>query len=521
MSEHNSEEKHKNVPELEAHSTLEHILHNDAMGAIILLVSATAAFIIANTESITILGTGINEWYKWLWHAYLGLSIHHIEVAKPLHLWINDGLMAIFFFMVGLEIKRELLVGELASIRKALLPIIAALGGMVVPAGLYAIINLGGEGMNGWGIPMATDIAFAVGVLGLMSKRVPQTMAVFLIALAIVDDLGAVMVIAIFYTEQIAMQPLVIGLILIAASAGMARLGVRSSAVYTLMFILIWITFMNTGVHATIAGVLYAFTIPVDARYVTPLFISRTKQLLTRFDEAEDHVNPKLVNNRQQRLVRAIEAECLHVEAPLQRIINKLHPFCAFLIMPIFAFANAGVVVDFGSIGDLIFQKVTIGIIVGLFVGKQVGVFLFSYVTVKMGLAELPSGMRWSQVYALSCLAAIGFTMSLFISELAFKPGGAHGGTAHAAVVHAATTEEGAAHSEDHGADDHDDHAHGDGAHADEGHGDDHHGAANAQHLSEAKVGTFLASILAGVWGSIMLYWSTKGVKPEETASDH
>ena len=362
------------VPELEATSTLEHILHNDAVGAIILLVAATAAFIMANTHGLEVLGFSLSSWYEWLWHVDMGLSIHHQEIAKPLHLWINDGLMAIFFFMVGLEIKRELLVGELASFRKALLPIVAAIGGMVVPALVFWVINMGHPGVGGWGIPMATDIAFAVGVLGLMSKRVPQSMAVFLIALAIVDDLGAVMVIAIFYTETIAMQPLVGGLVLIGISAIMAKMGVRKASIYTLMFVLIWVTFMNTGVHATIAGVLYAFTIPADARYETPLFISRINQLLQRFHNAEDHANPKLVNNRQQRLVRAIEHECLHVEAPLQRIMNKIHPFTAFLIMPIFAFANAGVQVDFSSLGDVLFQRVTIGVVLGLFVGKQVGV---------------------------------------------------------------------------------------------------------------------------------------------------
>ncbi len=505
MSEKKASVKMEAPPELEAQSTLAHILHNDAMGAIILLLAATVAFFVANTDTITLMGTGLSEWYQWVWHVDFGLSVHHIEIVKPLHLWINDGLMAIFFFIVGLEIKRELLVGELATLRKALLPIVAAIGGMVVPALVYWLVNRGDEGASGWGIPMATDIAFAVGVLGLMSKRVPQSMAVFLIALAIVDDLGAVLVIALFYTEQIAFQPLIIGFVLIMSSAIMARMGVRSVTVYILMFVLIWLTFMNSGVHATIAGVLFAFTIPVDARYVTPLFISRINQLLQRFHDAEDHVNPLLVNNRQQRLVRAIENECIHVEAPLQRIMNKLHPFSAFLIMPIFAFANAGVQIDLSGIGEMLFHKVTLGIILGLFFGKQIGVFLFSFLIVKLGVAELPTGMKWRQVYALSCLAAIGFTMSLFISELAFKSGDAHG-----AVVHAATVELNApmvpAENSAHGAD----------AIV---HKIDNRNVQNI-HLAEAKVGTLVASILAGVWGSIMLFWATIGVKKEAVA-DH
>ena len=362
-----------NPPPLEQVSTLQKILHHGAMAAIVLMAAAGAAFFAANS-SLTINGRPLYQWYEDLWHVNVGIFVGGEIIAKSLHHIVNDGLMAIFFFLVGLEIKRELLVGELASFRKALLPIAAAVGGMVCPALFYTVFNLGGDGAAGWGIPMATDIAFSAGVLGLLSKRVPTSLAVFLIALAIVDDLGSVTVIAVFYTERIEMRPLMVGLGMIILSFIFARIGVRNAVVFTLMFVVIWVEFFLSGVHATIAGVLFAFTIPADARYETPLFISRLQQLLNRFEEAEDHVNPLLVNSRQQRVVRAIEAECIHVEAPLQRIEHKLHPFTAFIIMPVFAFANSGVHVDFSHIGSVLFQPVTLGIIAGLVLGKQLGI---------------------------------------------------------------------------------------------------------------------------------------------------
>ncbi len=472
-------------PPIDSHSTLERILHHDAFAAVFLLVAAVAAFVFANLNAPDIKGVAIHFWYEEIWKEILGFTAFGYSIEKPLHLWINDGLMAVFFFVVGLEIKRELMVGELASLRKAMLPIAAAIGGMVCPAAVFAIINFGGEGAHGWGIPMATDIAFAAGVIGLLSGRVPSSLAVFLIALAIVDDLGAVMVIALFYTERIATEPLMIGIGLILMSAFCAQIGVRNAIVYLILAAAIWFTFLQSGVHATVAGVLFAFTIPVNARYETPYFVGRVRDLASRFEAAEDHANARLVNNPQQRIVRAIEAECIHVEAPLQRIENKLHPWTALMIMPLFAFANAGVRVDFSAITDLLLQPVTLGVFFGLLVGKQVGITLFSYVTVKMGLAELPAGMNWKQVYALSWLGAIGFTMSLFISELAFMGG-------HA--VHAAAVEHGAGGGVPHG----------------------------EAHLAEAKVGTLLASIVAGVGGTIMLYLTTGDTKNEaKSASAH
>lgn len=455
-------------PPLEQVSTLQKILHHGAMAAVILLLSAGAALFLANSTTI-VRGRPLQDWYSDLWHLNIGFYLHGEVIAKSLHHLINDGLMAIFFFLVGLEIKRELLVGELASLRKALLPILAAIGGMVCPALIYAAINRNGDGLAGWGIPMATDIAFAAGVLGLLSKRVPTGLAVFLIALAIVDDLGSVTVIALFYTEQIKTQPLLIGLAVILTSFLLARLGIRNALVFVLLACIIWVEFFFSGVHATIAGVLFAFTIPADARYETPLFISRIQQLLGRFDDAEDHANPLLVNSRQQRIVRAIEAECVHVEAPLQRIEHKLHPFTAFVIMPIFAFSNSGVQLDFSRITELYLQPVSLGVIFGLVAGKQLGIMSACWLAVKSGLAELPQEVRWLQLWGVTWLAGIGFTMSLFIAGLAFPL--------------------------DH----------------DAGHGAVEVASHMADLLAEAKLGILTASILAGSVGTALLIYASKG----------
>jgi len=475
MSDH---KKSPSIPQLEQESTLQKILHHDAMAAIFLLVAAAAAFFMANSSMI-INGRPLYEWYADIWHLDLGFYIHGEVISKSLHHLINDGLMAIFFFIVGLEIKRELLVGELASFRKALLPIAAAVGGMVCPALVYALINYGSETSIGWGIPMATDIAFSAGVLGLLSKRVPTGLAVFLIALAIVDDLGSVTVIALFYTEAITMRPLMVGLVMIVLSFIFARMGVRNALVFVLMAAVIWVEFFLSGVHATIAGVLFAFTVPADARYETPLFIKRINTLLQRFHQAEDNVNPLLVNSRQQRVVRAIEAECIHVEAPLQRIEHKLHPLTAFLIMPIFAFANSGVHLDFSQIGEIFNQRVTWGVILGLLVGKQLGIFGASWLTVKAGLAELPQGVRWMQIYGVTWLAGIGFTMSLFIGGLAFPIG------------------------------------------HDAGHGAVESAGHMADYLAGSKVGTLVASMIAGVVGTIILISSADKSTTAVTDNSH
>ncbi len=410
-----NEQSSTELPELEPHSPFTSILKRDAFAAGLLLASALAALIIANSSAA--------EWYHHLWHIDFGFAFGSTELKQSLHIWINDGLMAIFFFVVGLEIKRELLVGELASFRKALLPAVAAIGGMVCPALIYAIINWGTDSVGGWGIPMATDIAFATGCLALLGTRVHPALGVFLVALAIVDDLGAVLVIAVFYTQQIESQPLLIGGALIGLSFAMNFFGVRRTWPYAAIGAIVWWAFLQSGVHATIAGVLLAFTVPARARYETPHFAGRMGALLRKFTEAEDHVNPFQVNEQQQHIIRFMQREHVLVEPPLQRLEHALHPLCVIGILPLFAFSNSGITIDFSSIGSLLLERVTLGVFFGLVLGKQIGVTLFSWIAVKLGWAELPEGMTWRHVYGLSCLAGIGFTMALFISELAFKSG--------------------------------------------------------------------------------------------------
>ena len=444
----------KSPPPLDAHSTLQRILHNGMFSAGLLLACTVLAFWAANT-SMQVAGQPLSDIVHHFWETHLVVGFGSWRVDMTLHHWVNDGLMAIFFFLVGMEIKRELLVGELASLRKAMLPAVAAFGGMVVPALIYAIINFRGEGIHGWGIPMATDIAFAAGVLGLLGRRIHPNLAVFLVALAIVDDLGAVLVIAIFYTATIDLYSLAIGLGLIAVSAGLSLFRVRSAAPYLLIAVIVWFAFLKSGIHATIEGVLLALTIPVKSRYETPLFIERVGSLLGKFKDAEDFVNLRLVNTRQQELVRAIETECIHVEPPLQRIENKLHPWCALFIMPVFALANAGVHIDFSEGWGLLLEPITAGAALGLVLGKPLGIFLASYLAVKVGIAALPDGLDWIKLIGLGFLGGIGFTMSLFVAQLAFS--------------------------------------------------------SNAAHLTEAKAGVLLASVFAAVIGCGILLWCSRG----------
>lgn len=446
------------IPPVDKYSTLQRILHDGMFSAALLLACAVFSFWAANT-SLVVFGAPLYEHVHHFWETHLSIGLGSWQVDLALHHWVNDGLMAIFFFLVGMEIKRELLIGELASFRKALLPAIAAAGGMIVPAGIYALVNLGGPGIGGWGIPMATDIAFAAGVLGILGGRIHPNLAVFLVALAIVDDLGAVLVIAIFYTDTIELYPLAIGLGLIGISAALSLLRVRSAVPYVLIAAIVWFAFLKSGIHATIEGVLLAFTIPVNARYDTPLFIVRVRGLLERFREAEDFSAPRLVNARQQRIVRAIETECIHVEAPLQRIENKLHPWCALFIMPVFALANAGVHVDFSQGWGLLAQPITAGAALGLLLGKPLGIFLASFLAVKIGIAALPDGLCWNKLLGLGFLGGIGFTMSLFVAQLAF-------------------------------------------------------GSTSEAHLVEAKAGVLAASVLAAVIGSLLLLWATRNETP-------
>lgn len=391
---------------------LQEFLHREASGGILLIIATVIALAWANSP--------FSDSYHHLWNTYLSVDVGGIGLKYSLHHWINDGLMVIFFFVVGLEIKRELLVGELSSTKKAALPIAAALGGMIFPALLYTIFNLGTEGASGWGIPMATDIAFVVGILALLGKRVPLALKIFILALAIVDDLGAVLVIAIFYTSNISFTSLLIAGGFLVLLIAMNRMGVRNLLIYTLVGVGLWLAFLKSGVHATVAGVLLALTIPVSSRINTKKFKNETESLLTDFDNAGENGDNVLTNSERLSIIDQIENNCEKILTPLQRFEHGLHPWVSFFIMPVFALANAGVTIGSGLTSALT-HPVSIGIILGLFIGKQIGIFGFSYLAVKLKLASEPEGVSWKKIYAASVLAGIGFTMSLFIANLAFN----------------------------------------------------------------------------------------------------
>lgn len=392
-------------------SPIQEFMHAETSGGIILIICTIIALIWANSP--------FADSYHHLWHTYLTFDFGGYVLKHSLHHWINDGLMVIFFFVVGLEIKRELLVGELSSAKKAALPVAGALGGMILPALIYFYFNGGKEGAAGWGIPMATDIAFVVGIMALLGPKFPFSLKIFILALAIVDDIGAVLVIAIFYTAEISITALIIGAAIILLLIVFNRLGVRSLIVYTIMGIALWLAFLESGVHATVAGVLLAFTIPVSSRINTRKFTTETKQLLDEFEKSGEHGENVLTNEKRLTLLQSIEGNCEKILTPLQRFEHLLHPWVAFFIMPVFALANAGVTIGSGFT-DALTNPISIGIIIGLFLGKQFGIFGFSLLAIKLGLASKPEGVNYTKMYGAGILAGIGFTMSLFIANLAF-----------------------------------------------------------------------------------------------------
>lgn len=386
----------------------------ESFSGILLLLCAAAALAWANSPW--------GQAYFDFWRIELAVSVGGFGLSKPLLLWINEGLMALFFFVVGLEIKREILVGALSSPKRALLPIAAALGGMLVPALLYLALNAGTPGERGWGVPMATDIAFAVGVLTLLGRRIPDALKAFLLALAIVDDIGAVLVIALFYTGQLSWVYLALGAGFLLILAGINRAGARHPLAYALLGVGLWLMFLKSGVHTTVAGVLVAMTVPARTRIDSAEFLWRSRSLLEEFERMKSSVGAHaqtISDSRQQATVQALEAACEGVETPLQRLERGLHPWVAFAIMPLFALANAGVALNGEAVTDLI-HPVSLGVLTGLVVGKQLGVTFFAWLAVRARLAELPRGVGWREIYGVGWLAGIGFTMSLFIAHLAF-----------------------------------------------------------------------------------------------------
>ena len=402
---------HSQTPITQLMRPVQRFMHEEASSGIVLFVAAVVALVWANSP-----------WYD----AYHDLLEMHIIVGfgswaidETIHHWIDDGLMAIFFFVVGLEIKRAVVVGELSSVRKAALPIFAALGGMIVPALLYVSFNPGGEEFRGWGIPMATDIAFSLGVLSLLRTRAPLPLKIFLAAFAIIDDIGAVIVIAVFYTGDIAWGNLGIGGIFLVFLLVVGRLGIRHPLVYALLGVAVWLAFLYSGVHATVAGVLVAATIPIRVRVDSAGFLARSRDLLLVFERSGEHGHEDETSIEQRAVLKELEDTAQELQSPLQRFETALHPWVAFVVMPLFALSNAGVKLE-GDFFEALTHPVTLGIVLGLVIGKQVGVTLFSWAAVRFGFAVLPYGVTWLQFYGVALLGGIGFTMSLFITNLAF-----------------------------------------------------------------------------------------------------
>lgn len=390
-------------------------INEEAYGGILLIIATIVALIWANST--------FYDGYHYLWHDLkIGFTWGEFSMIASLHHWINDGLMALFFFVIGLEIKREIMGGELSSLKKASLPIAAAVGGMLIPALFYAFVTLKyPDYMEGWGIPMATDIAFVLGLLAMLGKRVPLNLKIFLTALAIADDLGAVMVIAVFYTETINYTELLyagffLGVLIIAN-----LIGIRRAVFYGFVGIIgVWIAFVYSGVHATIAGVLIAFTIPARTKIGETDYVNKLSDYLNKFKKEALDENSSLLTKQQVHLISDIEDLSDKAHTPLQKLEHALHPITAYFILPVFALSNAGIHFE-GSVIELLLHPISLGIIVGLVLGKFVGITLLSRLVVKLKIAVLPEGVSWKQIYGAAFLAGIGFTMSIFISDLAFK----------------------------------------------------------------------------------------------------
>ncbi len=383
----------------------------EASGGILLLLFTVIALVWANSSH--------GHFYHEIWENYLTIGIGKFKLTDTILHWVNDGLMAIFFFVVGLEIKRELIAGELSSVKQAALPIAAAIGGMIFPALIYIVVNTNNASEGGWGIPMATDIAFSLGVLSLLGKRVPISLKVFLVAFAIVDDIGAVMVIALFYSGDIQWIYLLAGIGMFVLLVLFNRFNVRYIPAYMIVGWVIWFMFKNSGIHPTIAGVMIAFTIPMNPKTILSTFKERMVKNLNMFASTEEG-DWKTLSKEQLNAIDNMEEDIKHVQSPVQSLEHTLHHFVTFVVMPLFALTNAGVVFKASGIDDF-FGELSGTIELSLILGKVVGVFLFTWLTVKLGIGVLPVKVKWVHILGLGFLGGMGFTMSLFISNLAFS----------------------------------------------------------------------------------------------------
>ena len=387
---------------------IQSFIHTEEIGAIVLLAGAAAALVWANSPW--------SDSYSDFWHIYISFDIHVFAISENLEHLVNEGLMAVFFFVVGLEIKRELMHGELSSFRKATLPVVAAFGGMATPALIYLIFNASGDGAVGWGVPMATDIAFALGVLALLGRRVPAELRVFLLGLAVVDDLGAIAVIATFYTDTIHWTNLGLGVALFLAIAGCIRIGIRSLGFYLILCAVMWQFFLESGIHATLAGVLVAAIVPSEPYLHRRDYAAAVEDLLHDFRLAMENGDEE----KAETIVEQIEELSRGTEGPMERLEGIVHPWVAFVVLPLFALANAGVVLSSDALSEAVSSPVTLGVAAGLLVGNPLGVLGMTWLAVRVRLGQLPSGVTWRHVLGAGFLAGIGFTVAIFVSGIAF-----------------------------------------------------------------------------------------------------
>lgn len=383
-------------------------IRTEELGAGVLLLASAAALVWANSPW--------SDAYFDFWHTYISFDIHIFAISEDLGHLVNDGMMAVFFFVVGLEIKRELMHGELSSFRKATLPVVAAVGGMATPALIYLLFNTSGDGIVGWGVPMATDIAFALGVLALLGRRVPAELRVFLLGLAVVDDLGAIAIIATFYTEMIDWTNLGLGLALFAVIAGCIRLGIRSLGFYLILCIVMWQFFLESGIHATLAGVMVAAIVPAEPYLHRRDYAAAVEDLLHDYRLAMANDDEE----KAQAIVARIETLSRGTEGPMERLEKIVHPWVSFAVLPIFALANAGIVFTSDTLSEAASSRVTLGVAAGLLVGNPLGILAMTWLAVRLGVGELPPSVGWRHVLGAGFLAGIGFTVAIFVSGIAF-----------------------------------------------------------------------------------------------------
>ncbi|MBP1749324.1 MAG: Na+/H+ antiporter NhaA [Deltaproteobacteria bacterium] len=396
-------------------SPFERFLKRTTSGGIILMCTTLLTLIVASSPW--------GDAFRHLWETpiRIGVGIHNIEMS--LHVWVNEGLMALFFLLVGLELKREVMVGELSSMRNTVLPVAGALGGMLAPALIYFLFNQSGPASAGWGVPMATDIAFAVGILVLLAWRIPRNLIIFLTALAIADDLGAVLIIALFYTQAIDMTLLFVAAGLLSILILCNRGGIRHALPYGILGVLLWLALLKSGIHATLAGVLLAFTIPARPVYTPQQFDERLHELRNAFHATAvngEEINVPLGIDRMTAIAANLEKASSDVQSPQQRMEHHLSSWVTFVVIPLFAMTNAGLDVLSIPFREVVVQPVTLGVILGLFFGKFFGITSFAWLAVRLGFARLPSGVQWRHILGVAWLGGIGFTMSLFVGQLAF-----------------------------------------------------------------------------------------------------